>query len=149
MSISIKNPNSLKPRLLGRNSSQATRVEGVLVRDGCADHVLVGEIDFDGTRCRYRSLQNTQDGTQASAQAGTQNWHTEQDGDDSQALQRRIPVATSNRQVRPGSIPTRTLSPDFRSLCPSTRNRNSSPRSVDQTWVSDPMGSTTSTSTST
>jgi|GEM_PF-2795529 len=82
MSISIKNPNSLKPRLLGRNSSQATRVEGVLVRDGCADHVLVGEIDFDGTRCRYRSLQNTQDGTQASAQAGTQNWHTEQDGDE-------------------------------------------------------------------
>jgi hypothetical protein len=70
MSIRIKNPNSLKPRLLGRNSADATRVEGVLLRDGGTERVLVDEIAFDGTTCRYRSLR------------GTQDWHTEQDGDE-------------------------------------------------------------------
>ncbi len=70
MSIRIKNPNSLKPRLLGRSPSRATRVEGVLMRDGGADKILVDEIEFDGTSCRYRSL------------SGSKDWHTEQDGDE-------------------------------------------------------------------
>lgn len=75
MSIRIKNPNSLKPRLLGRTPAQATRVEGVLVRDGGTHRLLIDEIDFDGTRCRYRSLQ-----CNATVAAGS--WFTEQEGDE-------------------------------------------------------------------
>ena len=74
MTIRIADPNCLKPRLLDRNSSTASRIEGILVRSADGQSLLVDAIDFDGDRCRYRALES--DHRQA------ENWHTESDGDD-------------------------------------------------------------------
>lgn len=55
MPIRISHPSCLKPRLLGRKSAGAVRIEGILSRRGGDETLLVDAIDFDGDRCRYRS----------------------------------------------------------------------------------------------
>ncbi len=56
MPIRISDASSLTPRLLGRTAGTAVRIEGVLLRDGGSETVLVKAVDYDGEQCRYRSL---------------------------------------------------------------------------------------------
>lgn len=78
MSIRISHPSCLKPRLLGRKSSAPVRIEGLLLRDGGNETVLVDAIDYDGTQCRYRSLDPQE------------SWVSERDDDEFQSCAQTI-----------------------------------------------------------